>query len=443
MLFNKLAISSNITKSYLFTRNEKSFVDKIKNELENNKKISIACTSLAKCIEFENALKDIKIKKRKIQILTITSKVGDEVKNLLKNYKEELPKYDLLIYSPCVSAGVDINFKYFHSTYSYVCSGSCLVRDLLQMLFRVRQTESNDINMLFAPNMRMLEMSNFYTYDEVAKSYPNISSPFDRVRIHNRVEELNSLHYFYAVLLHFIKKKGHTYEVLDTHVSGIVGERGKTIRIKQLVSAKNIDNKEHTELIKKQNNNELDEKGKDAIEKHSYATAWNIPIKKVNAEFLKKAYGKFHILKNYDQFGAFKDDSKEELEKQISECQNINKIGDKKCMILWKYLRELGFESMGDSIDNELFNKNKINIINNIDKDFKITFGLEQHKNYKEYGEGKHNKKFLGFFNKLLKNYGVEIKVIYADNGRRNPMCIFDKSDVIKLRKNIKNEMSI
>ena len=53
----------------------------------------------------------------RLPMVTIAKKNQIRIKNLLKNYKEELPKYDLLIYSPCVSAGVDINFKYYYYSY--------------------------------------------------------------------------------------------------------------------------------------------------------------------------------------------------------------------------------------------------------------------------------------------------------------------------------------
>jgi arsenate reductase-like glutaredoxin family protein len=81
-----------------------------------------------------------------IRILTIYG--GKDNTQVTGNFSAELVKYDLVIASPSVSAGVDFNVDgYFYKVYSYVTSGKVGADSQLQSLKRVRKPICKDITM--------------------------------------------------------------------------------------------------------------------------------------------------------------------------------------------------------------------------------------------------------------------------------------------------------
>lgn len=96
---------------------------------------------LSKYIEIECEKKN-----KTIRILTIYG--GKDNSKVTENFSTELIKYDLVIASPAVSAGVDFNIEgYFYKVYSYVTSRKVGADSQLQSLKRIRKPICKDICM--------------------------------------------------------------------------------------------------------------------------------------------------------------------------------------------------------------------------------------------------------------------------------------------------------
>ena len=72
--------------------------------------------------------------KADLRILLINSDTGDDIKLLLKDINKNIVNYDILIYSPSIEAGVNIDIEnYFNKLYCILSSGSTSQRSFLQM----------------------------------------------------------------------------------------------------------------------------------------------------------------------------------------------------------------------------------------------------------------------------------------------------------------------
>lgn len=110
--------------------------------------------------------------------LDIFSESTDKKKKLNpKDFKD----YDYIIYSPCIEAGVDINYNYFNRIYLFINPGSTHQRGLHQMIGRCRQVSDTTIrcvvNSRFMPRYTS---KTFFTYAEMKEYYQFMNVFYDK-----------------------------------------------------------------------------------------------------------------------------------------------------------------------------------------------------------------------------------------------------------------------
>lgn len=88
-------------------------------------------------------------------MLLHTSRSGDIVKDKLSDVDALWTQYRLVMYSPCVSAGVDFSAAHFHRLYIYVCPLSCTPLGALQMTGRVRSLADDTVRCCAARTMQI------------------------------------------------------------------------------------------------------------------------------------------------------------------------------------------------------------------------------------------------------------------------------------------------
>jgi hypothetical protein len=270
---NQVVIYQNVYKQaayhFIFTKNEIAFLDNIEKDLKKGLKIVLPCISSKKAQEFEKYFSG-----KKYKVLCITGDSDNNTKNLLTDPEKIfniIDGYCLFIYSPTITVGLNLDLTYFHSQYCYICPGCISARDFMQMMFRVRQLENTNVTILLSKAINTNSFGNFYSIEEVVKTLsielrknPNDLSAFDRLRMWNYWEDINSKHYFFQVLLHFIKKKNYTYKILEDiddeyyHANltmkkkemGIIKGEDKQKLLENIVNAENISIKQMSELLK-------------------------------------------------------------------------------------------------------------------------------------------------------------------------------------------------
>jgi hypothetical protein len=123
-------------------------------------RITISCTSTRILL----ALKAL-LSSKGLRVYVLTSNTPQVVKDCIyKSFKEDEPKWDVLIYSPTLTVGVS-NMCNVDMHFHYDCSSSCDVISSLQMIKRTRK--ASEIHMYVKNKTQYLKL----TYDAVKNDY--------------------------------------------------------------------------------------------------------------------------------------------------------------------------------------------------------------------------------------------------------------------------------
>jgi hypothetical protein len=447
---DKIEVYQNLIKPenpchITFSKDENKFLDDIEADLIKKRNISVASMSSSFALGMEKYFTNLGY-----NVLCITGESSNETKKLLVDPQKlfvENNKIQLFIYSPTITVGIDINIKYFYRQYGYICKGSINARDYCQMLARIRQFENYNVQILVNQSISTKKYANFYSVEEVItvlctdlqkdKYDLNI---FDKLRMYNYMEDINSSNYLFQVLIHLINKKHHTYEIqeIELNADGIKEkkkiEKGdiKKKLIENIVNAENISCNQFSILLKKQRIHGIDISEQYSIEKYMYMNKFNIKPENLTTDILEIIYGKRYIVDNYNKLVKNNEvDDKKYIDDEDIDDADINddidndadiddneendltvEIKNKRMEKIVKIINTLGFKISDNEIvhitlNKELFDKNKIKLKKIINPDFNLLFKLK--KSYIDYTSTS-NKKILGCINTLFNNYGLKIK---------------------------------
>ena len=134
-------------KKYISHAKKETFYLVLCDLLLNRKKVAIACNSKRICKKlYQDLLKDFPHLKDKIRIYH--SEVDAEHRGEIGNCNEEWLKFDVILYSPTVGAGVDFNPPEPHfdvvMAYGVLKSNPC--SDFMQMIGRIRKVKDNTVH---------------------------------------------------------------------------------------------------------------------------------------------------------------------------------------------------------------------------------------------------------------------------------------------------------
>jgi len=131
-------------KKYNLTSNLGAFLVKLKVAVDCGDKIVVPTNSHKYALSLQ---KFIESHFPEVKIGLFDRYMSQEQKNkVFKNVDTEWVNYDIVIYTPTITAGVSFEVPYFHSVYAMFTNKSCGVESCLQMLARVRNLSANTIN---------------------------------------------------------------------------------------------------------------------------------------------------------------------------------------------------------------------------------------------------------------------------------------------------------
>jgi hypothetical protein len=139
-------------KTYIYVDTDSSFHYILWKLLEQNNNLCIVCNCKKKAIEFEAEIsKKFPLKK----VLLYHSGSSDQQKQAVGAINELWIKYDVVIFTPTIGAGVDFNPPdgHFHYVMAYGIASSNPVREFMQMIGRVRYVKNNYV-IVYLPNDR-------------------------------------------------------------------------------------------------------------------------------------------------------------------------------------------------------------------------------------------------------------------------------------------------
>ena len=218
-------------RRFFLSNDQNKYIFQITEDLKNKKKIVIVTLSKKKADQLENDLQPYG------KIINHTSMQDDQTKAQLVDVNSLWSKYDVVIYTPTIDAGVDFNLKYFHKMYCFICSGSVPPRVFLQMTGRVRHLFDNNIHVTYDYTIRydnfntyiptLVETENFIinqNKDLVNREIKNksngnfqitsIKNEFTKLFAYNYLESYKSNVMFMQILKELIIEKNYEY-ILD------------------------------------------------------------------------------------------------------------------------------------------------------------------------------------------------------------------------------------
>lgn len=366
---NKVSRKFNMNLTY----NKDEYHELIMNDLTNNRKICIPSMS-------SNFCEIIKEKYKKYNVLVYNQKTDDSIKKGLINIEELIKNYDIFVYSPSITVGVNIDFKYFHSIYGYMCNSVC-ARVYYQMLFRVRNIVNDNINILVDNTIR-LSYSPFQHFKEIKSTLYdddyNINA-FEYIKLWNKWESLNN-NIFLNVFKYYTNLKGFNFNINNDGIDNDIdcddtedgNGKNKDINpnnpIDKILECELIDNKTYNILSNKVKNLEATTEDKYKIEKYIYFTKFKLDkFYRNKKEFKNKYYKKLHILKGYLYNKFYNDRYKVYNDKLFNNiCRNIKKnsanYDDKENKYKTFYNLNKNVESLDTKYYNNKFDKKIIEL---------------------------------------------------------------------------------
>lgn len=121
----------------------------IADRINNGQKLYVCSDSLAEVAKTKNYLKSKGIKENRILEIHSKNKGDDRVKSFLENPNKESKKYDAVIVSPVIQCGFSIKNSYFDAVIGLLGSGACTSNEVVQSLYRVR--DSKEIVIAISP----------------------------------------------------------------------------------------------------------------------------------------------------------------------------------------------------------------------------------------------------------------------------------------------------
>jgi hypothetical protein len=138
-------------------------------------------------------------------------------KTIIRDFKNQWKKADLLIYSPSVESGVDFDEDWFDIQYGLIQDGSTTAAGYSQMLHRVRKLK--DTNTLIYIGKTKYNASSFLYYpaslEEHFFKHYRTESGLGNIQLHNKCEELNKINYLLNDFIRVLNNKHYTHEFLE------------------------------------------------------------------------------------------------------------------------------------------------------------------------------------------------------------------------------------
>jgi len=219
---------------YMITPNKSRWYSKFYNDLDAGLKLAVASNSLAEAEVLERQV----IKKYpNLKVKLYSSKTSISEKKLhMGDIHQFWSYYDVIIYTPTVSAGVSYELKHFDKVYAYMTDKSCTVEVCDQMLGRVRDVRLHEYNicldvhsgnlptdvesirrMLYTPRMHLYvdfkeNLMDYEIRDNGFRGY--IENPYFWLFLENKRIENISKSQFASRIISIIATKGAHLEVM-------------------------------------------------------------------------------------------------------------------------------------------------------------------------------------------------------------------------------------
>lgn len=409
-------------KIFNFNNNIGSFIKKINDDIDNNKKIVICSNSKSHML----FLQDLLQKKYKNKTISCTTSDNSEYFII-----DEWDKADIIIYTPSITAGISYEKIRYHSIYGFFINISAPVEMSIQQLFRVRNLTDKNINIC----TMYMGKTNYDTDLENIKSMilqrdHCVVDGLNGIKINCIKNEIIEDEFFYLFTLikrkTFLSRNDYNNRLINilkdqgiTNIENVIckdtdligysdfNTEYKNNKFKRIQDAINIDYIEAEEI--KNSKSKIDKEQLYKLQKYNIIETYGIDnpswetIKKVNRK--KNIFN--NIIENYcykDRYIDHINTKLNDMYKDKYEQNNIKRLyyGKKyeRLYLLNLYIKELGFNSIFDE-DSKLYNEKKvIDFYNKYKKEFILLFDLELDN--------------TAIFKEIFNNINKKINIVYG-----------------------------
>jgi hypothetical protein len=283
-----------ITKHIQFTRDIDFFDNHLDESLKAGKKIVFPCMSAKLTEQYYLKYKDI--------YNVILHNSIEKNKTIIRDFKNQWKKADLLIYSPSVESGVDFDEDWFDIQYGLIQDGSTTAAGYSQMLHRVRKLK--DTNTLIYIGKTKYNASSFLYYpaslEEHFFKHYRTESGLGNIQLHNKCEELNKINYLLNDFIRVLNNKHYTHEFLEEKKYE-TPEKQDNALIKILPELENLQQHEYEDLIKKQNGGyEITREESYHLKKYFMSKKFLVPLDEFDQRIVEERLNKEHWIDNYN-----------------------------------------------------------------------------------------------------------------------------------------------
>jgi superfamily II DNA or RNA helicase len=403
--------------------NKDWFIEEIKKNLITNK---LNCCIIGLSTKLLYQLEEL-LKEWKINYLIHTRESDDKFKKELAKVNELWVKYQIVLFSPTISVGVDFTKIHFDKIYGIITPNTASPRTFKQMLGRLRTLKNPEI-ICYYQNITICTDAILYNYNEMigyfkyadmetktTKKYIlkedsslEVQSGFglyDRIMMHNKIENLNKLGnnfmtQFYLLCedsnykIQFIKKSQDKKKKIELN---------DDVYRDKIIASKDINDDEYKTINEKVLTNKALESEKFSIIKYEFKNFWDLEqVDKKNLEM----YFRCEMTLNRLLYLLDKDI------KNVDEHIDINT--EKKTNIIKNMIKTLGFDLTNFDLklprEEYYLNVKKLfSDTNQFKKDYaniRILFDKDKH----ELNDNLKGSSLVKLLNGFLNEFGIEIE---------------------------------
>lgn len=162
------------------TSDKKKWVSLIHDSIDNKMKIAILSSSLNEAkILYENIKSNFNIP---IKIYSSETSITEK-KLHFADVNEYWKKYDVIIYTPTVSAGISFELSHFDRIFCYFTDASCSVETCMQMMGRIREVTKKEYFILISASGNTLPTTNDGILQLLKESRESLGVGFDETGV--------------------------------------------------------------------------------------------------------------------------------------------------------------------------------------------------------------------------------------------------------------------
>ena len=205
-----------------FYFDEKIFFDKIQTFVKNDKKIVCPTNSKKKAKLLEKIILDVNPTYKILRI---------DMENRCTDVDTWL-NYDVVIYTPTITAGVSFDHKHFDKVCAYFTKKSTSVEQSSQMLFRCRHLNDNEMHILMPPDdeniSRPLEEEGIKEYINEKIKTGNGFLKQDGLKIDRYNQRVQETKYF-KMYVSYLKKEHLSFSLFHSYMRQVLENHGAQI----------------------------------------------------------------------------------------------------------------------------------------------------------------------------------------------------------------------